>query len=161
LEASGNDLDIVRLVANSPNVFRPFILFADALMTRATLPSDVREVVVMHLAARRQSNYEWKEHETISQRAGVTYEQLAAIQSARYTADLFSEDQLLAVAIADELLAGAGLRSAAWINAIQHWQVEGALDLVFTVGWWGALVPLIIEALALDTPMTKGNVADQ
>ena len=152
LEQRGFDLRVNRLVANSPNAFRPFILFADALVTRAMLPAVVREVVVLHLAVMRNSDYEWYEHRRMALSAGVTADQMKAIRTGRIGPELFSAEQLLGISIADELMGGQGLARQQWKAAIDAWAVEGAMDLVLSVGWWGGLVPLVLEALAVKPP---------
>jgi len=152
LEARGTDLRVVRYVANSPTAFRPFILLSDALISKATLPAAVREAVVLNLAIKRGSAYEWYEHERMALAAGLTAAQLDAIRTGSLGSNLFSDEQRLGVAIAEEMLAGAGLGRPRWEAAISAWGVEGAMDLVLSVGWWGGLVPLLLEALALEPP---------
>jgi alkylhydroperoxidase family enzyme len=152
LESTGNDLRVVRYVANSSTAFRPFILLSDALMSKSRLPAAVREAVVLHLAIKKANAYEWHEHQRIGRAAGITDNQLDAIRNGRLDGDLFSEQQLLAVAIADEILAGAGLSRARWEAAIAAWGIEGAMDLMLSVGWWGGLVPLLLESLDLQPP---------
>ena len=152
LEAAGIDLPVVRSIANAPNAFRPFILLADALLTKAVLPAPVREVVIMYLAARQGSAYEWHEHERMAAAVGVTRAQLQAILAGDPSAEHFSAEQLLGVAVAREMLDGDGLSRERWREAIDAWGVEGAMDVVLSVGWWGGMVPLVLGALALDAP---------
>jgi hypothetical protein len=152
LEALGTDLTVVRLVANSPNCFRPFVLLSDSLLSRATLPAEVREVVIMRMAARRNVSYEWWEHERMSVAAGITAAQLDAIQAGDLGSHLFTDDQRLGVAIADELLAGGGLRRTQWEEAFVSWGLEGTMDLVLSIAWWGGFIPLLLEAMGLRDP---------
>jgi 4-carboxymuconolactone decarboxylase len=152
LESTGNDLRVVRYVANSSTAFRPFVLLSDALISKATLPAVVREAVVLHLAVKKQSAYEWYEHQRMARAAGIGDEQMQAVREGRLDSDLFSEDQLLAIAISDEMMAGGGLGRSRWEAAIAAWGIEGAMDLVLSVGWWGGLVPLLLESLDLQPP---------
>jgi alkylhydroperoxidase family enzyme len=155
LEQSGKDFNVVRYIANSPNSFRPFILFSDALLSKSVLPATIREIVILHAAVRHMNSYEWYEHERISQAAGVTADQLVAIRNNQFDSALFSEDERLGVEIANEMLDGGGVSSSHWEVAIAAWGVEGALDLVLSVGWWGGMVPLILEALGLEAPPSE------
>lgn len=152
LEARGSALAVARYVANSSAAFRPFILFSDALLSRAQLPADVREVVVLHLAVKRDNRYEWFEHEKMSQAAGITEEQRSAIRIGAYEGGLFSHGQRLAVGVADELIDRRQLSAGRWREAIDAWGPEGAMDLVLSIGWWGGLVPVLLEALGLEPP---------
>lgn len=151
LEARGLDELIVRLVANSPNVFRPFVLLADALLTKATLPATDREVLILHLARKLGNDYEWSSHEPLAEKVGVGDAQRAALRRGDAGSDpeLFSPSQRLAVRLSDELLETKRWSEASWRAAVDTWGQEGALDLVFSIAWWGAFVPSVIGALAL------------
>ena len=39
-----------------------------------------------------------------------------------------------------------------WEQAVATWGEAGAMDLVFTVGWWGGLVLAFVRALGLTSP---------
>jgi alkylhydroperoxidase family enzyme len=147
LEAAGVDLLATRLVANSSNSFRPFILLSDALLNRAALEPTIREVVILHLAARRGTKYEWFEHTRIASAAGVTQEQLAAVIARDYGPRIFTGDQLFAISVADRLIGGGGLTRRQWTEALERWGMPAALDLIFTIGWWGGFIPIVLEAI--------------
>src|SRR3984957_1491730 len=152
LEASGNNLKILRILANGENVFRPFVLLSNALMNKSSLSAADREVVILHLAARRDVPYEWKEHIPMSDAAGITEEQRKLILSGTIGAEEFTASQLLAVRAADEIISGRSLSESTWAQACAAWGRDGALDLVVAVAWWGAFVPTIIEAIGLQDP---------
>ncbi|TAK68034.1 MAG: carboxymuconolactone decarboxylase family protein [Actinomycetota bacterium] len=149
LEATGQDLTISRLVANAGQVLRPFMLMSSALLVQATLPSSVREVVILRIAQQQQTSYEWAEHVPMALRAGVTQQQIDAIEAGQVDEQLFSADELLAVGIAERLLAGGGVPPEDFAAARERWTDDGALELVLSVGWWGGLVPVVIRALGL------------
>jgi alkylhydroperoxidase family enzyme len=152
LEASGNNLKILRVLANGENVFRPFVLLSNALMNKSSLSAADREVVILHLAAQRDVPYEWKEHVPMSDAVGITEDQRKLILSGTIGADDFTPSQLLAVRAADEIISGRSLSEATWAQARDTWGQDGALDLVVSVAWWGAFVPTIIEAIGLQDP---------
>ena len=153
LEQSGQSLRINRILANSSTVFRPFILMSDALMNRTPFPPLEREVVIMRLAARRGVAYEWAEHVPMSARAGMddaTRDNLARGDDADLS--LLAPAHRLAVDIADQVVDEHALDLELWNRAVDEWGEEAALDLLFVIGWWGALVPLMIESLGLRQP---------
>src|SRR3984957_21092134 len=90
LEASGNDLKILRVLANAENVFRPFVLLSNALMNKSSLSAADREVVILHLAAQRDVPYEWKEHVPMSDAVGITEDQRKLILSGSIEVDDFT-----------------------------------------------------------------------
>ncbi len=152
LEEMGKCLKIHRILANSSATFRPFILLLSSLLLDAALPEQDREVVVLHLAARRGVNYEWDEHVPVSAEAGISDALREALRDG--TLDHlsgFSNAQRLALEVADVIMSEQVLSKDLWKRASQTWGDEGALDLVLTVAWWGAFIPTIIEAIGLHS----------
>lgn len=153
LEAGGNDIKIMRLMANSPQAFRPFLLMSLSLMERAALPPNHREVAILRLGTLLEVEYEWREHVPMSAKAGVTDEQREAIRWGRVDdEDLFDQPQLLALRIVDTILTEQAMPTALWDQACAQWGREGALDLVLVVGWWGGFVPNVIRCLGITDP---------
>lgn len=152
LEASGQDLTVLRLLANSPTVFRPFVKLSSTLMYDGALPDAVREVLILWLGRNRPHSYEWIEHVIIGRRIGLTDEQIAAVESGDLDGDLFSDEQRQAVAVASELLRGRSLSSAAFDAAVDTWGLETVIELVMVIGWWGGMVPTFLEAMGLRHP---------
>ena len=152
LEETGQDLTILRLVANSSHVFRPFVLLSSALLHNSVLPARIREMIILWMAAENGVPYEWAEHVPIAIRTGVTAEQIAALESGRLSEELFSPDELLGLKIARDLCSGGGVGSADFDLAVATWGIEGAMDVIFSVGLWGGLVPKVIEGLGLVRP---------
>lgn len=150
LEQSGQDLTILRLLANDASAFRPFVMMANSLVYGATLPADVRETVVLWLAQHQRNTYEWAEHVPMSKRAGLTDAQIEALRRG----DLSRSDdaQVVALEAVRELVTTRALGPATWSALVERWGTEGAFDLVLTVGWWGGLVPTVIDALGIEVP---------
>lgn len=153
LEGTGQNLVVLQLVANSPKVFRPFVLFANALLNQSTLPRPVMEVVILWLAQHHQAPYEWAEHEPMAERAGLTAAQIDALRTGGPLApELFSDEDRLAVAVARALTEDEVVPPELWERAVATWGEAGAMDLIFTVGWWGGLVLALVRALGLVSP---------
>ena len=149
LERSGKDLPIIRVVANWPAGFRPFVLMADALLTKGVLAPRMREFVVLHIAARQNLDYEWDEHVVISATAGVTDRQRAALRGGAVPppGDDFTAEDVAAIAFADRLLRGKPLSPDDWDSACAAIGEEAAREVVFAVAWWGGYVPVVARSL--------------
>jgi alkylhydroperoxidase family enzyme len=151
LDASGVNKKIIRVLANSPTAFRPFVLLSTGLLTSQFFPRPVQEVVILHLAARQRTQYEWEEHVPMATESGVSAEKIEAVRRDGAARDegVFNKDELLAVAVADEILDTESLDPALWADAAALWGDEGGLDLLWTVAVWGGLVPTLIKAIGL------------
>jgi len=152
LEASGQDMTVLRIMANEPKLFRPFVLFANALVYSEYLPADVREVVVLWIARTGQSTYEWHEHVPMARRAGLSDRQIELIGEDDLGRDDFTDDQLLGVEVARSLLRDGTVPGELWEQSVARWGLEGAMDLVMSVGWWGGITRMLLEALGLTAP---------
>lgn len=150
LEHNGNDIPIVRVVANWDAGFRPFVLMADALLHRGTLPPRRRELVVLHIAARLGLDYEWHEHVAISVAAGVTEDQRAALHSGAVPlpSDGFSAQDVTAIDFADRLLDPENeLDQSTWDSVCAVLGEAESREIVFAVAWWAGFVPVIARSL--------------
>lgn len=149
LEASERDLAIVRLVANWKSGFRPFVLMADSLLVRGALPAEVREAVVLQIAAVRELAYEWQEHVPIAERAGLSARQIEVLSTGWPLSDPtpFSPAQLSALTFVAGLLDGGPFDGRAWDTAADELGLDAALELVFAVAWWAGFVPTATHAL--------------
>jgi hypothetical protein len=108
--------------------------------------------VILHLAARQRTRYEWEEHVPMALAAGVSEGQVARIEDNHGvdTEDpVFSAAEVVAVGFADHVLAGSALGGERWDAAARLWGPQGALDLLMTVGVWGAMVPTVVRGLGL------------
>jgi alkylhydroperoxidase/carboxymuconolactone decarboxylase family protein YurZ len=158
LEASGNALPIVRLLANSTHAFRPFVLMGDALLRRAVLPARTRELVILALAAERGAGYEWAEHVPMSADAGVTDAERDAL-TAGFAADLpdLAKADQLALDVARQLCRNGSLDDDTWAAVGATWDADATLDLVMSIGWWGGFVPTVIAALGVEAELARGS----
>jgi len=151
LEAGGHINNMIRLLANSPNGFGPFVQMSNALLTQAALPPTLREVAILHLARARGATYQWEEHVAMSRRVGVTDAQHRAIAAGRIDDETaFNAGERLALRIAGKMARGDDLSAGDWRAMTGAWCMEAALDLVLTIAWWGGFVPLIINALRVQ-----------
>lgn len=153
LEGSGNDLTVLRLLANSPKVFRPFVRLSSTMMYDGDLPDEVREVVILWMGRHRPHSYEWIEHVLIGRRIGLSDAQIAAIETGEdLDAGLFSDEQRQAVAVAAELLGERSLSKESFDAAVERWGLDTFIELVCVIGWWGGMVPTFLEAMGLRRP---------
>jgi 4-carboxymuconolactone decarboxylase len=150
LESRGQCLKVHRILANSSATFRPFILLLSSLLLDSSLPADDREVVILHLAARRGVKYEWDEHVPVSAKAGISDAHREALSDGTLNhLDGFSESQRLALEIAEVIVTDGGVAKDLWTTAKRTWGEEGALDLILSVAFWGGYMPTVIQAIGL------------
>src|SRR5438132_6475971 len=96
-------LNVARMIANAADsVFQNFSRLGNALMTRGKLDKKLREIAILRNARVCNSLYEYTQHVPIAKSAGLSDEQIAAVddwQGAR----CFNELERLVLQLADEV----------------------------------------------------------
>lgn len=150
LEDRGQALTISRLLANATTAFRPFSLLSAALLYRASLPAETRELVILHLAARLEVSYEWTEHLRFAAEVGVPDAQIAAIADGDIDAEVLSARDRAALRLADELIEARAVHPDTLAAVRDHLDEQQLLELVLSTAFWGGFIPLVIGALGLE-----------
>ena len=136
--AAGN---AVATFVNHPDLTRSYLTFSFYLLTRSTLPPRLRELAVLRIAHVSACAYEWNEHTAIGKQAGLTDDDIAALQRGE-AADEFDRTVLTAV---DELVESTCISDATWAALGERLDKRQLMDFVFTIGGYHML------AMALNT----------
>ncbi|MEU0538590.1 carboxymuconolactone decarboxylase family protein [Nocardia sp. NPDC005978] len=118
-----------------PDLTEAFLGFGVYVLFRSSLPARVRELVVLRVAHRSSCAYEWDSHVSIAAEAGITPEDIAAIQSGVST-DPYDQAVLTAV---DELAEHNALGDRTWGELCSYLDERQLMDFVFTVGGYSVL----------------------
>jgi alkylhydroperoxidase family enzyme len=115
-------------LANHVDLTRAYHAFTGHLLYGTTLDLRTREVLILRVAARRNCEYEWKQHVVIASDVGLSDDEIEATRGDAST------PLLKAV---DELLGDARISDETW-NALDL-DTQQRMDLVFTVGAYDLL----------------------
>ena len=108
------------------------VLATGLLMKGALLPR-VREIVILRVAWRTGSSYEWGQHVRIGLDSGLAEGEIEAL--ATESADgTWSAADRLAVTVTDELCTSDDLTDATWDAALTQWGEQDLMELIFLVG---------------------------
>ena len=124
-------LNVVHFFAHHPKLAKPFLEWNRHVNSSrsSTLPRQTREVVILRVAVRRDNAYEWKQHNSIARRAGLTDEKITAI------ADGTAAGQAGLLCTAVDELYDDGMFSEATSSALAaEFTEQQLIDLVFLVG---------------------------
>jgi alkylhydroperoxidase family enzyme len=121
-----------------------------SILGEQQLESRLRELAILRVAKLRGAVYEWEQHVGISQAAGVTGEQVAAIADGRIDAGCFDDlDQL--VLEATTRLAEDGTLAAALVERLgELLSPREVVELLLAAGVYEALAKLM-NALDLES----------
>jgi 4-carboxymuconolactone decarboxylase len=137
-EAAGN---LLATLVRHPKLTRAFLRFNNHLLFSSTLPARLRELAVLRVAHLHGSEYEWRHHVRMGREAGLTDDVIDGIQRGEASEEL---DQAILRAV-DELQDKSVISDATWATLSERLDERQRMDLVFTIGCYGAL------AMAINT----------
>ena len=134
-------LNVHRVMANHPQLLEAWSPLRDHIATGGSLLPRHRELIILRLAHRAGSEYEWHHHVLRGRAVGLSDHEIEAIRSSppvRATAD---ETSLLVAT--DELFDGLSLSGSTWDSLRAGFSVEQILDVIVTVGLYVTLAMMI------------------
>jgi 4-carboxymuconolactone decarboxylase len=142
-------LNIFKVVGHNPRLLRNWARFGNTMLFGGLLLSDrLRELVILRIGQLCGSEYEFGQHIRIAKAAGISFEEMAALQDYA-DSDLFSELEHAVLAYTDachRLDPDVADRA----RDLKRWLSDRELvELSFCIGHWGmvarVLVPLEVE----------------
>lgn len=79
LLARPDTLDVLRLIANAPNIFDAWSQMAGQLFKTETFTPRMREVIILRVAHLQNSPYELAQHVIFARKAGLTEHEIEAL----------------------------------------------------------------------------------
>ena len=133
-------LNIFRTLERAPALSAAFLALGTHLLGGGVLPERERELVVLRVGWRAQSEYEFGQHTTIGAAAGLTPAEIARLADADADADAgdgsWSADDAALVAMVDELCDDEVVSDATWAALSDRWSEEQLLDLLVLAGYY-------------------------
>src|SRR5262249_16424238 len=108
----------ISTMLHHPKLAGEWLRFNNVLLCSPTLPERSRELMILRLAWRTRSDYEWVQHVHLSERYGVTRDEIDAITRASY--DGFNSIERDLLVATDELLDDYCISDATWKALAEH-----------------------------------------
>jgi AhpD family alkylhydroperoxidase len=105
--------NIFTTLARHRRLFRPWLRFAGRLMPGGKLPRADTELLILRTAHNCGCEYEWRHHERLGRRAGLTPDQIEQVRTGSLQQG-FSERQLALLQAADQLHERRSLEDEVW-----------------------------------------------
>lgn len=133
-------LNVHRVQAHHPALFSAWGPLRDHIAAGGTLPGRLRELVILRIAHRAESDYEWHQHVIRARREGLSDEEIEAVRDG--TGEWEAREETLLTAT-DELFDERSLSDPTWAALTSHFTTEQIFDLIFTVGVYLTVAMLI------------------
>jgi alkylhydroperoxidase family enzyme len=130
--------NVLTTLARHPVLAAPFLRFNDVILRHGTIDARLRELMVLRVAARTRSAYEWAQHARLAVRYDITPEEVAAIGAGDDVPSLSPLEKALLTAT-DELLDHYVLSDKTWALLSEHLDVRQLIEVLFVVGTYTSL----------------------
>ncbi len=138
IETSGTAYNVYKTMANVPDVFKRWVVFATHIMFKNSLSVRDRELLILRIGWLCQSGYEFSQHVRIAYDNGFTEADIERIKAGS-GADGWDEKEGALVRAAEELHGDAFLSDDTWATLQKHFSTENIADVIFTVGNYNLL----------------------
>lgn len=149
---NGSRYNYTHWLANHPVLGRKFMEFNLALTT-GMFPPRLREIAVLRVSHRFQSEYEWNLHVQISAQYGVGPDEIAAVQVGPDD-PIWSQDERLCLLATDALCDRNDIDDDLWAALSARFDKKEVVELLFLVGTYSMLA-WILKAVRLPSEDLK------
>lgn len=143
-----NPLNIFRTLAQHPKLLKRWLVFANHVLGKSTLPVREREILILRIGWLCRAGYEWGQHVQIGLECGLTEAEIQAIKAGADAGSWSDVDRDLLMAT-DELHRDAHVSDATWARLAQQWSTEQLMDIVFAVGQYN-LVSMALNSFGVQ-----------
>jgi alkylhydroperoxidase family enzyme len=120
-----------------PALMGPFLVYNNVLLSKPALSARQRELMVLRVAWRTRSRYEWVQHLRLAPRVNITPAEIAAIAAG--DADGWTPLEADLLAATDQLIDQYRVEDETWARLAKELDEQQLVELVFTVGTYTAL----------------------
>jgi 4-carboxymuconolactone decarboxylase len=134
---------VLELFANHVGLSETFLTFTDALAdAEARLDSRIRELLILRVAWRTRSGYEWNQHSRMGREEGLTDAQLRAVREG--PADpVWTPEERAVLTAADEMVDGFAVGEETWDRLSASFDGPQIFELLFVVGGYLCLAAVL------------------
>ncbi|MGA0781616.1 MAG: carboxymuconolactone decarboxylase family protein [Ilumatobacteraceae bacterium] len=129
----GDPLNIFGVLGNHPDMLKRWLVFATHVLSKHTLSSRDRELLILRTGWNCGSKYEWGQHVVIARECGIGDDEIESVKVGPTASSWSSHDRMLLTA-ADELHEHQTLSDHAWNGLTATYSTEQVLDVIATVG---------------------------
>lgn len=129
----GSKTNVMMVMAQHPALGQVYNIWGKHFLMSNTLSTRQLELIVLRVAWRVKSDYEWHNHVGYALNAGMTLEEIAACKEEPITF-AWGEQDLSVLNAVDELIDRGNVSNATWATLTKYYDTKQMMDLVFTTG---------------------------
>ena len=134
---------VLELFAHHLPLSETWLPFTDMLASdQSTLDPRLRELLIVRVAWRTQSGYEWGQHARMARDEGLTDEQLRAVTEGPAATVWTPLERALLTAV-DEIIDGFGVSDTTWDTLGSSFEPAQLFELLFVIGGYLCLAGVL------------------
>ena len=139
-ESLPTKVNLFRMMGYSPGAFVEIIDLTNAIFKKLRISDYHKEFLVLLVAAHEGSDYEWEQHVSIAQAAGVTEEQFVSIAANRLDDhEAFDEQERILLHFGRCILEKGKAPAVVFKQTLEHFSVEELSDAIIVIGFYRML----------------------
>ena len=150
----GRPLNIFLTLAKNPPLLDAFTRLGSHLLFKGDVPAREREIVILRVGWRSQSEYEFGQHTVIGKQAGLTDDEISRL--ARGGLDGWSDTDAGLLRLADDLCADNVVSDDTWQVLTATWSEPQLLELLMLAGYYRLVSGVLNSAGVALEPATPG-----
>lgn len=131
----GRSLNIFRTLGHHPPLLRRFNSLGGLFLARGLLKERERELVILRVAARTRSSYEFAQHAVMAKRCGLSDHEVAMVHALGQAENWPSPDRAL-IEFTDQLVREHDVDGSAWEAVARDHTTQELLELVMLIGYY-------------------------
>ncbi len=131
-----------------PALAGPFLTYNNVLLQTPALGHRARELVVLRVAWRTRSRYEWVQHLRLAAKVGITAEEIAAVADGP-GAETWAPHEADLLAATDQLIDGYRIDDDTWARLAEQLDERQLVELVFVAGTY-TLLAMAFNSFGLE-----------
>jgi 4-carboxymuconolactone decarboxylase len=130
--------NVLATLMHHPALAGPFLVYNNVLLRSPTLDARLRELMILRVAWRTGSRYEWAQHLRIAASVGITPEEIDAVAQGTDAVGWPALDGDVITAV-DELVDGYRITDDTWNRLAEQLDERQLVELVFVAGTYTGL----------------------
>lgn len=129
----GSKTNVMNVMGNHPDLGKVYNIWGKHFLMNNTLSTRILEIIVLRVAVRANSLYEWHNHVGYGMNAGLTLEEIAAIRDYPDGGE-WNVVEAAVIKAVDELIDDNAISDATWKTLSAEFDTRQMMDIVFTTG---------------------------
>jgi alkylhydroperoxidase family enzyme len=148
-------LRLFETLAHNPRLLKRFNVLAGGLVAKGLLPARERELIILRMAFRCNSIFEFGQHSVIGKAAGVSEDEIRRIVLPLASAGFGADDDAI-IQMVDELVDANRVSDQTWDRLGSRWDFAELLELMMVAGVYWMLAGILNSAGVEPEPGVPG-----